>query len=844
MKRLTMMFAAALFGAVQAGDLTWTGAESAVWDSQSVNWQDAGGTACAWADGSTAVFPADGTVTNITVSGEMKPYRLTFAGGQWSFGGNSTLRITNGRLGQTSVDSTVGVTFKDGLTVRVGTSEAGTSVDMNIANVTIEDASFLCPSNRFHNNWNTSYPAQSQGIINIGDGGLLECNDLVLTSQKSTTKASQDLFRINVTTGGVLRLAYLYNNFHTKYYGTIFVDGGDIQSRTDNNKRAIYAGTYPTPASITQRILLGPGGWVSKGNKFTGMMLEGEGGVTIASSSPSHTYLKNGATHNVPESSFAGGLHVLKNSENVAILVNGDRNLGAVPDVPTTNIYVEGNCTLLAEGSDAVLHSNRIIRIEANRKLQLAGNGNQITVCGPILGAAPDTSANGIVTTYNPYWQTHVALEPAVNVTNRFGRLLVQKYNLTHGGAGVTEVDQVTTVVEGHTGSFDVWDGATLSVTSGVLRVVNAKWVANCGHVDVSGGLLDMSKIQSEYLNAFRVPGTTTVSRAGRIIVNNYRLAEGGTSQIASSEQAVTRLVTNGVLQLNTFYMTYSDKTYLLNSRAQIDWDGGIAATRGTSYQSNFLGTSSSAHPELIKSWHDNVKVYVREGGAVVSNDCEIRIRQPLQHGVAEGLDGGFTKWGTGMMAFVGDLAEGQESFNTFNGPINVEQGTLTMGSASNFLPTVALNVRSGATFNGNNIPQTLASLGGTGRVSNPSKLTLTDAFAPGYGTNTIGTLTIAGVLGEVKDGAELQIDLDAEGHSDCLSYAAALDLSKLRLVINDLEKLNQDCKYAIATNLTSCTGGFASTNLPEGWQVKQAASGGTVSLSLVFKKGTVIVVH
>ncbi|MBO7687756.1 MAG: hypothetical protein J6V72_15295 [Kiritimatiellae bacterium] len=143
-------------GAAQAADLTWTGAESAVWDAEAVNWQDANGTACAWTDGSTAVFPANGTVTNITVGGEVKPYRLMFAGGQWSFGGNSTLRVTDGRFGQKSVDPTVGVTFKDGLTVCVGTGVAGTSVDMNIANVTIENASFLCPSNRYHNSWNSS----------------------------------------------------------------------------------------------------------------------------------------------------------------------------------------------------------------------------------------------------------------------------------------------------------------------------------------------------------------------------------------------------------------------------------------------------------------------------------------------------------------------------------------------------------------------------------------------------------------------------------------------------------------------------------------------------------------
>ena len=844
MNKIAKLLAVAGFiGVAQAADLTWTGAESATWDATALNWQDAGGTACAWADGSTAVFPTGGTITNITVSGEVKPYRLIFAGGQWSFGGNSTLRVTDGRFGQKSVDPTVGVTFKEGLTVCVGTGVAGTSVDMNIANVTIENASFLCPSNRYHNSWNSSNViVQPQGIVNIGDGGLFECKDLVLTSQAATTADKQDLFRFNVTTGGILRIAYLYN-FHLNYYGKINVDGGDIQSLTGNNKRSIYSGNTPTPSNVRYRIVLGPGGWVSKGNKFVGMLLEGgpgDGGVTIASSSPSHTYLKNGSAHNVPESTFTGGVHMLKNAESTAFLINGDRNLGAVPDVPTTNIYVEGNFALMSEGVSAVLHSNRIIRIESNRKLQLAGNSTRITVCGPIVGTAPNTAANGIVTTYNPYWKTHVELAPAVNVTNKFGRLLVQKYNLTHGGAGVTEVDQVTSVVEGHTGSFDVWDGATLAVTSGTLRVVNGTWAANCGYVDVSGGLLDTSGIKYEYLNAFRVPGTTTVSRAGRFLCNAYRMAEG--SQIARPEMGLTRLVTNGVLQLTYFNMTYANLT--LNSRAQLDWDGGIAATRGTAARYDFLGPNT-ADKTLLQSWRDRVMVYVREGGAVVSNNCEIRIRQPLLCGVPEGkTDGGFTKWGTGMMAFVDNLVLGDGTFNTFNGPINVEQGTLTMGSVSNFLPTAKLYVRAGATFNGNAMLQTFSTLGGTGNVTNPSKLTLTDAFAPGYGTNTIGTLTVAGALGEVKDGAELQIDLDAEGHSDCLSYAAALDLSKLRLVVNDLNKLNTDCKYVIATNLTSCANAFASSNLPNGWYVKQSTSGGRVSLTLAFKKGTTFIVR
>ena len=83
MNKIAKLLAAVGFiGVAQAADLTWTGAESATWDATALNWQDAGGTACAWTDGSTAVFPANGTVTNITVSGEVKPYRLIFAGGQ------------------------------------------------------------------------------------------------------------------------------------------------------------------------------------------------------------------------------------------------------------------------------------------------------------------------------------------------------------------------------------------------------------------------------------------------------------------------------------------------------------------------------------------------------------------------------------------------------------------------------------------------------------------------------------------------------------------------------------------------------------------------------------------
>ena len=828
MKRIVGFVGMALLaGVAQAADLTWTGAESATWNATALNWKDAGGTACAWTDGSTAVFPANGTVTNITVSGEVKPYRLMFAGGQWSFGGSGTLRVTDGRFGQTAADPTVGVTFKDGLTVRVGTSVAGVSVDMNLANLMIEHASFLCPSNRFHNNWNTSPLAtQAQGIITIGAGGTLSANDLVLSP--ATTLDGQEKYVVNVYTNGVLNLLAGLNSQYASRYGTLHSDGGEIQGSTLMSTTAL---TSPTKFS------LGPGGvrFTSGGTQRLSAPIEGEGPVVLDRTSIIY-FRVYGTTG--PTNSYAGGTHVLK---NLIIVVNNDRNLGAVPAVTTNNVFVNASPTLLGEGATAVFAPTRGFALSANATLKIGGNGGGLIFRGPICGTNHAGAANGTISTETASWvPTHLAIEPAAGVTNRFGRLIVKGRDLILGGEGATEVNATISKVESDTGSL-VINGVKLSVTNGLLSVVNATYIGNRGHLVVSGGVADFSGIKSEYLNGFRLPGTTTVCRAGTMICNNFRMGE----DMTSPELALLRMEKGGTLLCNNFYQSVKTNSVghvtNLTTSAQIDWDGGIIAPRGTSYKGNFLGTSST--PGQIDAWIDRVKVYVREGGAVISNNCEMRIRVPLQHGVAAGeTDGGFTKWGTGMMAFVGTPDETIGAFNSFNGPINVEQGTLTMGTASNFLATSKLFVRDGATFNGNGMIQKFSTLGGTGNVTNPSKLTLTDAFAPGYGTNTIGTLTIAAALGEVRDGAELQIDLDAEGHSDCLSYAAALDLSKLRLVVNDLEKLNQDRKYVIATNLTSCANDFASSNLPQGWYVKQAMSGGKISLALAFQKGTIVV--
>ena len=96
------MFAIAAIGATLASgaeNYVWTGAASATWDSSSLNWTNAAGTAVRWVDGNNAVFPAGANNKTITVSSDfsvadmnVKVSGYTFAGsGKISASGKVTL---------------------------------------------------------------------------------------------------------------------------------------------------------------------------------------------------------------------------------------------------------------------------------------------------------------------------------------------------------------------------------------------------------------------------------------------------------------------------------------------------------------------------------------------------------------------------------------------------------------------------------------------------------------------------------------------------------------------------------------------------------------------------------
>ena len=226
----------------------------------------------------------------------------------------------------------------------------------------------------------------------------------------------------------------------------------------------------------------------------------------------------------------------------------------------------------------------------------------------------------------------------------------------------------------------------------------------------------------------------------------------------------------------------------------------------------------------------------------IVSNDCELLFCPAVKSGVAAGeTDGGITKWGTGSFSL-------RNAGNTFNGPLVVMQGAFRLDRSDAIPATGTARVAAGAYFYATNQQsQALARIEGSGTfgmaVHNGTRLlTVTSAIAPGMGTNEVGTLTISGGGINISNGAALEIDVDAEGNSDCLSYPDDLDLSGLTLHVNDVSKLDRSCRYTIVKMGQNAilSGEFSATNLPSGWICRYYKA--TRELKLTPLKGTLIV--
>lgn len=637
------------------------------------------------------------------------------------------------------------------------------------------------------------------GSLTVGDGGYLKVDGYYPDVSTESGLAS----RLTVSTGGVMRVNIDTSRVSSKY-STLCFDGGTLVHPAKSDVKF-----------VNSRIVLGPGGMHVKDEPSAdytyipgpiGSDTENDGGLWIEDHA-SYLLLPNYA------STYRGGLHILGSKGWVA--VRDDSHLGAVPASPANGIFfannASGSSSLLVSHGNVVLSPNRGILISDGMIARLgsynASNAWRIRsaiTCEPAGKGKLSLEAFSAGAAAKP-----IAIETEGGRTNRLGALLVKAPAIIGSGTTLVEGGSTYTGSSGDSAVMNISGNGHLTVTGGVVRLLNGGYVCNGRQLTVSGGTVDFSAA-SEFLNAAGAAATTTVSRTGRMIVNILRVGE---SSKTTPSAAVIRLEDGGVLQVNKYLWVGT-----ADHKGALDFDGGLLDW--ASDRSTFVHPSYAALGPQYEGTKVGLAVLVREGGMVVSNDKPLYVEQSIQSGAT--ADGGITKWGADELAL-------QNGTNTFNGPVRVMQGSFAVATGlRNAIDTNAtVCVNAGARFRMNGAYHVFARIEGGGEYAGmvDHNLTVREAIAPGMGPDALGTLTVTGGACKIADGVALEIDVDADGNSDCLNYPATLDLSKLTLRVSDLSKLNADHRYVIAILPQGAVGEFRSTNLTDGWKVRYLAA-------------------
>jgi hypothetical protein len=686
--------------------------------------------------------------------------------------------------------------------------------------LTIFNTVTLSPGNTA--NW-AGFRARSGGsTITVGDGGYL---DAEINPYSDSTLAT----KLVVATGGLLKANFQTDSIKNNKF-TLYFNGGSLIHRDKADR------TF-----TNSKFILGVGGLhfldndgISSGEQqfmpgpiLTDSNLATDGGLWF------DEHIGYALLPNSTACTYNGGVHINSAGGYVAARYNG--NLGANPASPTNNIFfLKNGARFVAHGGNGrlAINPNRNLFIADGVKARLmtwSGSRFSMLVQGTI---NCENVTNGVVETvsYSGIDDAGVvALCPTDGRTNRIGRLLVKAPTLI--GSGTTILENNTQLSVGTGANDERWainDGAVLNisqkeyghlmVTGGVLKVNGSRSICQSGKLTISGGMVDFSG--HEFMHGYNYPAETTIRGNGTLIVSVVRMAGDNSNYYTDANNSIINLETGGVLRVtNKFYLTASNKKGIINFNGGIlDWARPISGWREAPFPSPQENSD-------YKTWTANNLLFnVLEGGMIISNNYQVYFSLPVRAGAEH--DGGIEKWGSALFSL-------SAAYNSFNGPIRIMQGGFSMGANDQMDAGKTACVNAGTTFNMNTYQQTFARIEGSGSFVgvNPTRtsplLTVTSAIAPGMGADAPGTLTLDGGI-NIADNTALEIDVDENGNSDCFSYPEDLDLSKLRLVINDGTKLDRNHTYTILTVAQGMPmeNQFASVSgLPETWHIRYTAN-------------------
>ena len=806
-------------GGARAADYTWSGnASYPQWNTGHAIWWN-GSTGVVWPNGTTdnAVFSSSSSQKNVSVANGILVGNMTFTADGYVLTGGRVYSYGNITVSGSSYTATIraymtrtGTMTKAGngtlvleptggnnsiytLSVQAGTlvhsggttttSTTGTGADTQSGGILkVTGGTLSAPFRTINGNG-------SSGTLTVEGSGRLNTGVFHIAGSASATV-------LNLNAGGTIRATSLSMATPT-YPSTLNFNGGVLESTGTGSDLVYFIGgennggaAYP---NVTANILAG--GLIVDDRGQTNLRIPqpllgaaGDGGFTKRGA---------GVVYLLGNNTFTGGTKL----EAGTLFINGAARLGSNPAAPTTNLSFLASSTLWASGT---------FTLDANRTVAIA----------PGATATFDTSAltiGGIVTggagsALNKIGAGTLTLDPGAARTSQFDALKCT--------AGTLIIQSGTNLVAGSTvvGDYKLADtlhvaGGTLRVTGGLLKTTGTGWAQQNGAFEVSGGTADFNSV-SQLLNAYATAGHVTVSGSGVLDLSELRITQFS----GTYENATVNANAGGAIRLHRFFHDTASSTI----RGQVNLNGGTLVAKSS--RTDFLGSTHA-------NWLQGVRFVVREGGAIIdSNGFNVDSKQPLHSGAA--ADGGLVKRGAGIFALA--------STNGYNGATVVEAGTLRLDTDAALPAANAVAVRTGATFDLNGKAQTLATLGGAGTVANGAALTVTGMIAPGDG-DTVGTLTLA-TMPTSLSGAALTVTVAADGGAGCLAVQGDVDLTGVKLAVENAGALDSGERYAVASWTGSRDGALDESLLPRKWTVAYDDVNGTASLRYAW--GTIITIQ
>ena len=776
-KKLLAMTCSAAAACCASANYEWRGT-TGEWSTSAANWWN-GSALVPWTDGSYADMPAGGAgvATDLGIASG----GVTASTYQQRHG--STYSLSGGPLATT--------------TFSVETPSAGSPTQLTISNAVSASGTFYLG-----------------GLVTVANGGTFLVNSY---SPATTDSTGLDTAKVTVLEGGTLVVSNFANTVRSNY-STLYVNGGTIKyPQTNWRNHSNFS---------TSKIKMGPGGmhfaqsWNNQ-QMFLPYPIENDGGESEGLWLDDHS----GELVLYGNNTYKGGVHIGKGG---SIRVQADGNLGFLPETPTNWIFFVGNGTA-RESTVLQSHNNsNLVTLNRNRNVLIGDyvkasistfDANQRFVIHGVFDC--ENRQNGVLYTGGVNNNGTVVLEPPEDSTNHLGRLLVHQPTIIGGGTFMLE--NSTKLAFGNTtgpndenwgvndgGELNIVGSGHLMVTGGLVRAGNGRMSCTSARMTISGsGTVDVSG--SEFLHAYSGAATTTIRDGGRFVASSLRMAGDTSSVYGDPANSVINVETGGTLSVSySLYCTDSSRKGTLNFNG-----GTFEWTR-----SDILVRVEALYP--AQTW-SGLTWKVAEGGMIVTNThgTTLMTDVPILSGAEH--DGGVTVCGPGSTFSLGGAC-------TFNGPLTVMSGGYRPSGNEKLNPSITARVNAGASFNMNTFSQTFARLEGSGmfqEMSASAVLTVTEAIAPGMGTNSLGTLSFSDYGATIANDVALEIDVDENGNSDCLNYPAQINLSQMTLQVNDTTKLNTENRYTIATLPGGIANNalFKSTNLPSNWEVRYNAS-------------------